>query len=70
MTIEDLSDLTLKVTGADAGLVEYRDAEILTTRAKRVDVSKAVRDLGHRTTVSLEDGMRRTVAWMRDVYKL
>jgi len=69
-TIEDLSDLTLKVTGADAGLVEYRDAEILTTRAKRVDVSKAVRDLGHRTTVSLEDGMRRTVAWMRDVYKL
>ena len=37
---------------------------------KRVDVSKAVRDLGHRTTVTLEEGIRRTVAWMREVYKL
>jgi dTDP-glucose 4,6-dehydratase len=69
-TIEELSDLTLKVTGADPRLVEYRDAEILTTRVKRVDVSKAVRDLGHRTTVSLEEGMRRTVAWMREVYRV
>ena len=69
-SIESLSDLTLKVTGADARLVEYRDSEILTTRDKRVDVSKAVRDLGHRTTVSLEEGMRRTVAWMREVYRL
>ena len=69
-SIEALSDLTLKVTGADARLVEYRDSEILTTRDKRVDVSKAVRDLDHRTTVSLEEGMRRTVAWMREVYRL
>jgi len=69
-TIEALSDLTLKVTGADRALVEYRDAEILTTRVKRVDVSKAVRDLDHRTTVSLEEGIRRTAAWMRDVYRL
>src|SRR5206468_3615760 len=50
-TIEELSDLTLKVTGSDRRLVEYRDAEILTTRVKRVDVTKAVRDLGHKTTV-------------------
>lgn len=68
-TIEDLSELTLKVTGADPRLVEYREAEILTTRVKRLDVSKAVRELGHRTTVSLEEGMRLTVAWMREVYR-
>ena len=68
-SIEELSELTLKVTGADARLVEYRDAEVLTTRVKRVDISKAVRDLGHRATVSLEEGMRRTVAWMREVYR-
>jgi|SRR5262245_52503272 len=69
-TIEELSHLTIKVTGADPRLATYRDAEVLTTRTKRVDVSKAVRDLGHRTTVPLEEGMRRTVAWMRDVYRL
>jgi dTDP-glucose 4,6-dehydratase len=67
-SIEDLSDLVLKVTGADRGLVEYRDAEVLTTRVKKVDNSKAVRDLGHVASVTLEEGVRRTVAWMRKVY--
>jgi dTDP-glucose 4,6-dehydratase len=69
-TIEELSALTIKVTGADPRLVEYRDAEVLTTRVKRVDLTKAVRDLDHRTTVSLEEGIRRTAAWMREVYRL
>jgi len=69
-TIEELSDLTLKVTGADPRLVEYRDAEILTTRTKKVDVSKAVNDLAHRTTVTLEEGIRKTVSWMREIYRL
>ena len=69
-TIEELSDLTLKVTGAASSLVEYRDAEVLTTRVKKVDVTKAVRDLGHKTTVTLEEGIRRTAAWMREVYRL
>ena len=39
-TIEELSDLILKVTGARPGLVEYRDSEILTTQVKRVDISQ------------------------------
>jgi dTDP-glucose 4,6-dehydratase len=67
-TIEELSDVILKVTGADPGLVQYRDPEILTTKAKLVDVSKAVRDLGHRDTYSLEEGLRLTAEWMRRVY--
>ena len=69
-TIEELSDLILRVTGADPGLVEYRDAEVLTTRVKRVDISKAIRDLEHKTTVSLEEGVRRTGEWLRDAYRL
>jgi dTDP-glucose 4,6-dehydratase len=69
-SIEELSDLVLRVTGADPNLVEYRDAEVLTTRVKRVDVSKAIRDLDHETTVSLEEGVRRTVEWLRDAYRL
>jgi dTDP-glucose 4,6-dehydratase len=69
-TIEELSDLTIKATGADPKLVEYRDAEVLTTRIKRVDVTKAIVDLGHQTTVTLAEGIGRTAAWMRDVYKL
>jgi dTDP-glucose 4,6-dehydratase len=69
-SIEELSDTVLKVTGADPKLVEYRDSEILTTKVKQVDVSKAVRDLDHRLTCSLDDGMRLTADWMRGVYGL
>lgn len=69
-TIEELSDLVLQATGADPELVEYREDEALTTRHKRVDASKAERDLDHRSTVSLDEGIRLTVEWMRRVYGL
>ena len=59
--------MVLQVTGADPCLVQYKDSEILTTRQKLVNVSKAVRDLGHRDTYSLVDGMRLTAEWMRQV---
>src|ERR1700688_482965 len=49
-SIEELSEVVLKVTGADPRLVQYQDSEILTTKHKRVDVSKAIRDLGHKDT--------------------
>jgi dTDP-glucose 4,6-dehydratase len=69
-SIEDLSDVVLRVTGADPKLVQYRDSEVLTTISKQVDVSKAVRDLGHRVSVGLEEGMRTTAEWMRQTHAL
>jgi len=69
-SIEQLSDTVLKVTGADPRLVQYRESEILTTKAKRVDVSKAIRDLDHRNSYSLEEGLRLTADWMHQVYKV
>jgi dTDP-glucose 4,6-dehydratase len=69
-TIEELSDIIIKVTGASPSLARYRDHEILTTRDKRVDISKSVRDLGHRNNYGLEEGMRLTTEWMRGVYNL
>lgn len=68
-TIEEFSDLVIKVVGANPDLVSYEDAEVLTTREKRVDISKSIRDLGYRNSVTLEEGVERTVAWMRSVYK-
>lgn len=53
-TIEELSDLVLKVTGASPTLVRYADAEPLTTKIKLVDTSKAVRDLDHATPTVLK----------------
>jgi len=68
-SIEELSDVVLKVTGAHPRLAEYKDSEILTTKHKRVDVSKAIRDLGHKDTYGLEEGMQLTADWMRQVCK-
>lgn len=67
-TIEQLSDLILDITGANPELVEYRDTEILTTKAKKVDVSKSIRDLGHTNSFSLRQGLGLTAEWMRKVY--
>jgi dTDP-glucose 4,6-dehydratase len=69
-SIEELSDTIIRVTGADPELVEYQDSELLTTRFKRVDISKAVHDLDHRVTVSLEDGISETADWMRQMISI
>ncbi|MDB5384947.1 MAG: Nucleoside-diphosphate-sugar epimerase [Planctomycetaceae bacterium] len=69
-TIEELSDTVLRVTGAPGSLVEYRQSEVLTTRTKLVDVSKAQRDLDHQNTYSLEEGMALTAEWLRQIYQL
>lgn len=69
-SIEELSETVLKVTGADPSLVQHRESEILTTKIKRVDISKAIRDLNHKNSYNLEDGMRITADWMRHIYNL
>jgi dTDP-glucose 4,6-dehydratase len=72
-TIEELVEIILRQTGKEKQrkkLVQLKDDEILTTREKKVDCAKARRDLKHKTTVNLEDGIAQTIAWMRDVYKV
>lgn len=69
-SIEELSDVILKITGASPSLVRHKDSEILTTTKKLVDTSKSIRDLDHKNSYSLEDGMRITADWMRKVYFL
>jgi len=69
-SIEELSDIILKVTKADPKLVRYRDSEILTTKIKKVDTSKSVRDLDHKNSYSLEQGIRLTTDWMNSVYNV
>jgi dTDP-glucose 4,6-dehydratase len=51
-------------------LAQYRESEILTTKIKRVDTTKAARDLAHQNSYSLEEGLRITADWMRQVYGL
>lgn len=69
-TIEELSDIVLEITGADPSLVRFCDSEPLTTMKKRVDISKAVRDLDHQSRCGLAEGMRLTAEWLRRTYGL
>ena len=72
-TIEDVANIVLRLAGKERRrneLVKVTGDEMLTTRTKQVDCSKARRDLNHQTTVTLEEGIGQTIAWMRDVYRL
>lgn len=67
-TIEEAADLVIKHSGCDASLAQYADPEPFTTLRKQVDCTKAVRDLGHRSTVTLDEGIKNTIEWMRSYY--
>jgi dTDP-glucose 4,6-dehydratase len=68
ISIEELADVVLLATGASAGLAQYKGEEGFTTRVKIVDFSKARRDLDHDPQVDIREGIRRYVAWARQVY--
>jgi dTDP-glucose 4,6-dehydratase len=63
-----VSDIILSHLHKDDSLVEYHDLEEATALEKRVDVSKAVRDLGHQSMVALEEGIPMTIDWQKEVY--
>ncbi len=70
MDIKEYSDLVLKATGANQSLVTYKESEDFTTKIKTVDFSKAIKDLNHNPIVDPEEGIRRTIEWMKDNYRL
>lgn len=67
--IETLVKIIWDYTGADPKLIKYADSEVLTTKTKKVDTSKAVEDLNHKLSISLEDGVKKTIDWMKEYYK-
>lgn len=70
ITIEELTDIVLEITGASPDLVQYKGEEDFTTKVKIVDFSKARRDLDHEPQVDIHEGVRRYVAWMRQAYNV
>lgn len=68
VSMEDLGQLVCEMTAADQGLMRLEGHEPRTTREKRVDVSKAVQELGHDIRYPLETGIVLTIDWMRHTY--
>jgi len=66
--IKDYSDAVLKAVGRDDSIVSYKGAEPFTTKVKQMDFSKAVKDLKHDPKVTPEEGIQRTVEWLKSIY--
>lgn len=66
--IKHISDLILKYLGKSDSKIVYKEAEPFTTRVKHMDFSKARRDLKHNPVVAVEEGIPKTVEWMKQFY--
>lgn len=70
MDIQQYSDLILDAVGRDDSIVTYEESEPFTTKVKKMDFSKAVRDLNHDPKVPPKEGIMRTVEWMKWYYRV
>lgn len=68
--IKEYSDMVLNTIGRDDSIVTYKEAEPFTTKIKTIDFTKAIKDLKHEPQVSPEEGIKRTVEWMKWHYRL
>lgn len=68
--IEEYSNIILKAVGRDNSLVTYKEAEPFTTKIKTIDCSEAIKDLKHNPKIPPEEGIKRTVEWMKWFYRI
>ena len=68
--IKEYSDIILDAVGIDDSIVTYEEAEPFTTQIKTIDFSKSIKDLKHDPKVSPEEGIKKTVEWMKWYYRV
>jgi dTDP-glucose 4,6-dehydratase len=67
-SVEELNGVILHHLGmSDAG-VEYLPEDRHNVQNKRPSIEKAQRAFGHNPTVTLEEGVPRTIEWMKEIY--
>jgi len=67
-SVKEMSDLILKSIGLDDSLVNYLPEDKHNVLNKRPDCSKAAAAFGHDPKITLEQGIPKTIEWMRKVY--
>jgi dTDP-glucose 4,6-dehydratase len=68
VSIDYVLGLILKALNKEGRNVTYKGFEPFTTRFKKVDSSKAKRDLKHDPRTQIEEGIPKTVLWMKKLY--
>ena len=65
-TIRELAEKVVEMVGADAELV-FRDLPVNDPMQRKPDITKAQSILGWEPTISLEDGLEKTIAFFRGI---
>ena len=68
--IKEYSDMVLKAVERDDSIVTYKEAEPFTTKIKTIDFTKAIKDLKHNPQIPPQEGIKKTVEWMKWHYRL
>lgn len=66
--VKQVSDMILKYLGKDDKLVRYLTEDKHNVVSKRPDITKARKDLGHSLQIRLNEGIPRTIEWMKSIY--
>lgn len=69
-SVHEMSDLVLEYLGKSDALVEYLPEDRHNVLNKRPDIRKAEEAFGHNPTVTLEEGVPKTIEWMKSAYSL
>lgn len=67
--IETLAEIIWNYTKASKSLIEYKESEMLTTKLKKTNIDLSIKELNHKQTISLEDGVKKTIDWMKEYYR-
>ncbi len=69
-SVEDMHEIVSALAGVDPrrNTVTFEDRDAHNIVNKRPDITRAVELLGHSPDIELEDGIDRTLRWMRAVY--
>jgi dTDP-glucose 4,6-dehydratase len=65
-TVRQLADLVLRLTGSKSRIAE-RPLPVDDPKVRQPDITRARTNLGWEPTVSLEDGLRRTIDYFREI---
>jgi dTDP-glucose 4,6-dehydratase len=69
-SVEDLSNLILEYTGASEELVTYMPEDKHNIVNKRPDINKAKLQFGHNPIVTINEGVPKTIVWMKKNYNI
>jgi dTDP-glucose 4,6-dehydratase len=68
-TVKELAEIIIKLTGSKSQIVCKPQPFVDDPRQRKPDISKAKRTLGWEPKVSIEEGLEKTIAYMREELK-